>query len=200
MSYIWLFLIVTSVVVAIYNGRVIELTQAIVDNAKLAVEISISLIGIMAFWLGIVKLAEKSGIIAFLAKLVQPITNFIFPEIPKNNPALGNITMNIAANALGVTNAATPIGIKAMQDMQKINKVKNTASNPMCTFLAINTSGFQLIPASVIAVLVASGATNPTEIVAPAIFITFTSTIIALIVVKILQRFFPIKENEEVHD
>ena len=200
MSYIWLFLIIISVVVAICNGKVIELTQAIIDNAKLAVEISISLIGVMAFWLGIVKLAEKSGIVTFISKLIKPITKKLFNEIPENSPAVGDIAMSLTANAFGLTNAATPIGIKAMQDMQKLNKNKDTATNPMCTFLAINTAGFQIIPASVIAVLVASGSTNPTEIVAPAIFITFSSTIIALILVKILQKFFPIKENEVEND
>ena len=200
MSYIWFFLIVISVVVAIYNGRLPELTQAIMDNAKLGVEISISLIGVMAFWLGIVKLAEKSGVIEFLSKLVQPITNFLFPEIPKNNPALGNITMNISANALGVTNAATPVGIKAMQDMQKLNLQKDTATNSMCTFLAINTAGFQIIPASVIAILVASGSKNPTEIVAPAILITFICTLIAIFTAKLLEKFFPLKTKEGKND
>jgi len=194
MGYIWVFLIVVSVIVAIINGKIPEVTQAIVDNAKLAVEISISLIGVMAFWLGIVKLAEKSGIVAFIAKIVQPITDFLFPEIPKGHSALGNIAMNVSANALGVTNAATPVGIKAMQDMQSLNEHKDTATHPMCTFLAINTAGFQIVPASVIAVLVASGSTNPTEIVAPTILVTLFGTIVAIISVKILQRFFPIKD------
>ncbi|MCQ2957516.1 MAG: hypothetical protein MJ180_01285 [Candidatus Gastranaerophilales bacterium] len=200
MGYIWVFLIVVSVIVAIINGRITEVTQAIVDNAKLGVEISLSLIGIMAFWLGIVKLAEKSGIVTFISKIVQPITNLLFPEIPKNHESLGNIAMNVSANALGVTNAATPIGIKAMQEMQTLNKHKDTATNPMCTFLAINTAGFQIIPASVIAVLVASGSTNPTEIVAPTILITLLGTIVAIITVKILQRFFPIKDEGKKDD
>ena len=151
----------------------------------------------MAFWLGLVKLAEKSGIITFIAKLVQPITNLLFPEIPKNHPALGNITMNISANALGVTNAATPIGIKAMQQMQELNKHKDTATNPMATFLAINTAGFQLIPASVIAVLVATGSSNPTEIVGPTILVTSIGTIVAVVSVKLLQKFFPLKNEDK---
>lgn len=195
MGYIWVFLIVISVIVGIINGRIQEVTQAVVDNAKLAVEISISLIGVMAFWLGLVKLAEKSGIIKLISKLVQPITDFLFPEIPRGHSALGNIAMNVSANALGVTNAATPVGIKAMQEMQELNDKKDTATNPMCTFLAINTAGFQIVPASVIAVLVASGATNPTEIVAPTILVTLIGTIVAIISVKILQRFFPIKDE-----
>ncbi len=200
MGYIWVFLIVISVIFAIYNGRLQEVTQAIVDNSKLAVEISISLIGVMAFWLGLVKLAEKSGIIALIAKCVQPITNFLFPEIPKNHPALGNIAMNISANALGVTNAATPVGIKAMQEMQELNPQKDTATNAMATFLAINTAGFQIVPASVIAVLVASGSTNPTEIVGPTIIVTAIGTIVAIFAVKILQKFFPIKQSGGEND
>lgn len=197
MGFIWVLFIVISIIVAIINGRLIEVIQAITDNAKLAVEISISLIGVMAFWLGIVKLAEKSGIILIISKLVEPITKFLFPEIPPEHPALGNITMNVSANALGVTNAATPIGIKAMQQMQSLNKIKDTATNPMATFLAINTAGFQIVPASVIAVLVATGSTNPTEIIGPTILVTTLGTIFAIIVVKFLQRFFPIKEGDK---
>jgi len=200
MGYIWVFLIVVSVIVAIMNGRIPEVTQAIVDNAKLGVEISFSLIGVMAFWLGLVKLAEKSGIITFIAKIIKPVTDFLFPEIPKGHSSLGNIAMNISANALGVTNAATPVGIKAMQEMQELNPQKDTATNSICTFLAINTAGFQIVPASVIAVLVASGSTNPTEIVAPTIIVTLIGTVVAIIAVKILQRFFPIKAEDEKND
>ncbi len=194
MSYIWLFLIIFSIIIAIYNGKVDVLTQALTDNAKLAVDISISLIGVMAFWLGIVRIAEKSGLIEIISKIIEPITNFLFPEIPKKHKALGNIAMNISANALGVTNAATPIGIKAMKEMQELNENKEVASNPMCTFLAINTAGFQLVPASVIAVLVATGSTNPAEIILPTIGITLFGTLVAIIAVKILQHFFPYRE------
>ena len=181
MGYIWVFLIVISIVVGIINGRTAEVIQAVTDNAKLAVEISISLIGVMAFWLGLVKLAEKSGIVELISKIIKPITDFLFPEIPSGHPSLGNIAMNVTANALGVTNAATPIGIKAMEEMQSLNEQKDTATNPMCTFLAINTAGFQLVPASVIAVLVAAGCNNPTEIIAPTIMVTLFGTIVAII-------------------
>ena len=165
-----------------------ELRCAIVD-AKLAVEISISLIGVMAFWLGLVKLAEKSGIIKVISKLVQPITDFLFPEIPRGHSALGNIAMNVSANALGVTNAATPVGIKAMQEMQELNENKDTATNPMCTFLAINTAGFQIIPATVIAILIAAGDKNPMNIVLPTLIVTGIAFVSAIITAKILKRF-----------
>ena len=200
MGYIWVFLIAVSIIVAVINGKVPEVTQSITSNAKIAVEISISLIGVMAFWLGLVKLAEKSGLIKIISKIVQPITDFLFPEIPKGHSSLGNIAMNVSANALVVTNAATPVGIKAMQEMQELNPNKDNATNPMCTFLAINTAGFQIVPASVIAVLVAAGATNPTEIIAPTILTTFLGLIIAVITVKFLQRFFPVSNKGEKDD
>ena len=200
MGYIWVFLIVVSIIVAIINGRIMEVTQSIANSAELAVKISISLIGVMAFWLGLVKLAEKSGLVELISKLVKPVTDFIFPELPSGHPALGNIAMNVSANALGVTNAATPIGIKAMEDMQTLNTQKDTATNSMCMFLAINTAGFQLIPASVIAVLVASGSTNPTEIIGPTILITLLGTIVAIVTAKILQPFFPLRSKEEQND
>ena len=200
MGYIWVFLIVVSIIVALINGRLLEVTQAVAKNAELAVEISISLIGVMAFWLGLVKLAEKAGMVEAISKAVQPITNILFPEIPKGHSSLGNITMNITANALGVTNAATPMGIKAMEEMQELNPQKDTATNSMCTFLAINTAGFQLVPASVIAVLVATGSTNPTEIVGPTILVTLFGTVVAITAVKILQRFFTIASKEGNND
>lgn len=199
MSYIWIFLIVSSIIIGAINGKLGAVTAAVVDNAKLAVEISIALIGIMAFWLGIVKLAEKSGIIGAIARLIEPITSFLFPDVPKGNPALGNIAMNFSANALGVTNAATPIGIKAMKELQELNPDKKTATNAMVMFLAINTAGFQLIPASVIAILVATGSTTPTEIIGPTLVATIFGTIVAVISVKILEKFYPsyIKNNPE---
>lgn len=197
-GYIWIFLIISSIVIGGINGRISEVSQSVVDSAKLAVDIAISLIGIMAFWLGIMKLAEKSGIIEFISKIIKPITKWLFPDIPPEHPAVGNIAMNISANALGVTNAATPIGIKAMKEMQKLNPVKNTATNAMCTFLAINTAGFQLIPASIIAVLAATGSTNPTEIIGPTLFATGCATITAIIVVKLLEKVSPLPNAQEV--
>ena len=187
-GYIWLFLIAAAVIIGGINGRIEAVTQAAMDSAKLAVDISISLIGIMAFWLGIMKLAEESGLIGLITKIIRPVTQLIFPEIPPGNPAIGNITMNFSANALGLTNAATPIGIKTMKELQKLNPYKSCASNSMCTFLAINTAGFQLIPASVIAVLAASGSKNPAVIIGPTLISTCFTLIIAIIVVKTLEK------------
>lgn len=188
LSYIWLFFIVTAVIVGGINGRINEVSQAAMDYAGIAVEISISLIGIMCLWLGIMKLAEASGLVVLFAKLIKPITRRLFPDVPPEHPAIGNIAMNISANALGVTNAATPIGINAMKDLQKLNKNKKVATNAMCTFLAINTAGVQLVPATIIAVLVAAGATNPTVIIIPTILATGIALITAITVVKILEK------------
>ena len=120
-GYIWLFLIVVSIIVSIFTGNISKVTNAMLDNASFAVKLSISLIGVMAFWLGLVKIAEKSGLVRLISKIFLPVSRCLFPEIPKDNPAIGHIAMNFSANALGVTNAATPIGIKAMQELQKIN-------------------------------------------------------------------------------
>jgi spore maturation protein A len=188
-GYIWLFFIASSIITAIFTGRIEAVTESILNSAKLAVEIAVSLIGIMAFWLGMMKIAEKSGIITFISKLIKPLARLLFPDVPSNHPSIGSMAMNFSANALGVTNAATPIGIKAMKELQSLNSEKRTATNAMCTFLAINTASFQLIPASVIAVLVASGSSNPSEIIAPTAAVTVFALIIAVIAAKVLERF-----------
>lgn len=188
-NYIWLFLIVMSIVTAFFTGRINDVTNSILLSAKAAVTIALSLIGIMAFWLGIVKLAEKSGLMHIIAKIIRPITAFLFPQIPKDNPAIGNIATSFAANALGVTNAATPIGIKAMQQMQEINPDKDSATNPMCMFLAINTAGFQLIPASAMAILVAIGCSNPTIIILPTLLATSIALCGAILAAKLFEFF-----------
>ena len=190
MNYIWLCLIIISFIVGAFTGKLQDVTNAMFDGAKSAVNVAIYLIGIMSFWLGIMKIAQKSGIIEFLSKLIQPLANIIFPELKHNQKATGLITMNVAANALGLTNAATPIGLKAMEEMQNENKQKDTATNSMCTFLAMNTAGFQIIPATVIAILASVGAKNPTEIILPTLIVTTTTFILAILISKILQRFF----------
>lgn len=189
MNYIWLFLILSSIIIGAINGKLAEVNTAMLSSAKLAVDISISLIGIMALWLGMVKIAQEAGLIEFIAKIIQPINNILFKEIPKKDKSLGLIAMNFSANALGIANAATPIGLKAMKEMQKLNDNKDTASNSMCTFLAINTAGFQLVPATAIAILAATGSSNPTEIIIPSILATSITLTTAIIAVKILERF-----------
>ncbi|HSA07408.1 MAG TPA: nucleoside recognition domain-containing protein [Candidatus Gastranaerophilales bacterium] len=188
LGYIWLFFIVTAVIVGGINGRIDQVGQAAIDYSKLAVEISISLIGIMSLWLGLMKLAEASGLILLVSKLIKPLTKRIFPEVPPEHPAMGSIAMNISANALGVTNAATPIGIKAMKELQLLNENKNTATNAMCAFLAINSAGLQLVPASIIGVLIGAGAKNPTVIILPTILASGIALIVGIIAVKVLEK------------
>jgi len=197
MNYIWFLIILTSIVCAAYTGKMDTLVNSVLMGAQKSIEVVLYLAGVMAFWLGIMKIAEKSGLVSLIAKALTPIAKKLFPDVPKDNPAVGNIAMNFTANAFGLSNAATPIGVKAMEDLQELNKDKNSASNAMCTLLAMNTAGFQIIPATVIAVLAAFGAKNPTEIVIPTLIVTTISFISALIIVKVLERFSPpqIKEN-----
>lgn len=189
MNYIFYGLIVTSIIVGAINGKLPDVVNSILTGAEKSVQIALSLIGIMAFWLGIMKIAEKSGLVEFIAKCIKPVTKRLFDEIPPEDPAIGDIAMNFSANALGLTNAATPIGIRAMENLQKHNKDKKTASNAMCMLLAINTASFQLIPATVIAVLVGIGYKNPTEIIAPTLIVTSFTFITTITLAKIFQKF-----------
>ncbi len=190
MNYIFYFLIVISIVIGALNGKLQDVINSVMSGAELSVKIAFSLIGIMAFWLGIMRIAEKSGLIKFIAKVIKPITKFLFNELPPDSPAIGDVAMNFTANAFGLANAATPFGIRAMEEMQKENKDKSSASNSMCLFLGMNTAGFQLIPATVIAVLVGIGYKNPTEIIAPTFLVTLISFVSAIILAKLGQRFF----------
>ena len=187
MNYIFYFLIVFSIVIGAINGRLQEVINAVMSGAELSVKVAFSLIGIMAFWLGIMKIAEKSGLVQLIAKIIKPITKKLFNELPEDSPAIGDIAMNFTANAFGLANAATPFGIRAMENMQEVNDKKDTASNSMCLFLAMNTAGFQLIPATVIAILVGIGYKNPTEIIAPTLLVTSIAFICAIAMAKVAQ-------------
>lgn len=198
LGYIWIFLVASSIIIGTINGKIEAVTQAAFDSAEFAVEIAISLIGIMALWLGIMKLAEKSGLMFLLSKIIKPVTKRIFNDLPPEHPAIGNIAMNFSANALGLANAATPLGIKAMEEMQAANKNKKTATNAMCVFLGMNTAGFQLIPASAIAILAAAGSKNPTEIVGPALCVTSFAFITAIVTAKTLEKLPYFRNESEV--
>ncbi len=200
MNYIWYFLIVISIIYGAINGTLNEVANAIFSGTELAVKIILTLLGIMTFWLGIMKIAEKSGIVEFISKLLTPIAKFIFPEIPKNSPIIGDVAMNFTANALGLANAATPIGIKAIEGMQELNNNKESASDSMCTLLAMNTAGFQLIPATVIAILAANGCNNPTEIIIPTFIVTSFAFVSAIIIAKIFKRIFPPQLTKEIEN
>jgi spore maturation protein SpmA len=158
------------------------------DMAKTSVDISIYLIGVMTLWLGIMKIGEKGGAIQLLSKVTAPFFTRIFPEIPKNHPAMGNMLMNFCANMLGLDNAATPFGLKAMDSLQEINKTPDKASNAQIMFLVLNTSGLTIIPISIMALRAAAHATNPADIFLPLLMATFFSTMAGLIVVSMFQR------------
>lgn len=197
MNYIFYFLIVISIVIGAINGRLSEVVNAILTGADKSVKIALSLAGIMAFWLGIMKIAEKSGLVELFARLIKPITKRLFPDIPEEDAAIGDIAMNFSANALGLTNAATPIGLKAMKELQEHNKNKKTASNAMCMFLGMNTASFQLVPATVIAVLVGAGYQNPTEIIAPTFIVTSFTFLCAIFLAKVFEKISPPQTESE---
>lgn len=198
MNYIFYFLIVISIIIGAINGKLTDVVNSILTGAELSVKVAFSLIGIMAFWLGMMKIADKCGLIKFIAKVIKPITKKLFNEIPEDSPAIGDIAMTFTANAFGLANAATPIGIKAMEELQKHNTDKTSASNAMCMFLAMSTAGFQLIPATVIAILIGIGYKNPTEIIAPTLLVTSISFICAIILAKTFQKLWmPQKENSK---
>ena len=210
LNYIWLALIVIGIVVAFGKdiGQPTDPTtqesyptlkkvtnDGVIGSAKTAVTLAIGLIGIMALWLGVMRIAEQSGLIGKIAALVRPVMTRLFPDVPADHPAMGAMIMNISANMLGLANAATPLGLKAMEELNKLNKKLGTATDAMCTFLVINTSNVQLIPATVIAIRAAAGSANPTEILGPAIVATTISTVVGVAVVKLLARLRFYKEQ-----
>ncbi len=200
MNYIFYFLIVLSIIFGVINGRLQEVVNGILSGAELSVKVAFSLIGIMAFWLGMMKIAEKSGVVAFISKIIKPAARKLFNEIPENSPAIGDVTMAFTANAFGLSNAATPIGIKAMEELQRHNVDKKSASDAMCMFLAMSTAGFQLIPATVIAVLVSIGYPNPSEIIAPTLVVTSVAFLSAIFIAKIFQKFWQPQKAENKTD
>jgi spore maturation protein A len=191
LNYIWFGLMATAFVVAAFHGTVDGVTRGAMESASSAVQIAIGLVGIMTLWLGIMRVAEAAGLVTLLGRALRPILRLMFPEVPPDHPAAGAIVVAVAANMLGLNNAATPLGIKAMEELQALNPDKDSASNAMVTFLAMTTSGVQLIPATMIGVLAAAGSQQPTAIIAPSIIATFIGTVAAVVCAKLLQRFYP---------
>ncbi len=188
MNYIFFILISVSIIAGFLNGTLSDVVAAMLSGCETAVKIAISLIGIMAFWLGMMRIAEKSGLVNFLSKIIYPLIKPLFKDIKKDSPVIGDISMSLGANALGLTNAATPIGLKVMKELQEENPNKDTATDSMCMFLGMNTAGFQIIPATVIAVLAGLGAKNPTEIVLPTFIVTSLAFVTAIIAALIFRR------------
>ncbi|HTY39017.1 MAG TPA: nucleoside recognition domain-containing protein [Bacteroidota bacterium] len=173
-------------------------TQAALDYATTAVTIALGLIGVMALWLGVMKVAEEAGLLKIVTRLLTPVTRRLFPEIPTDHPAIGAMIMNIAANMLGLSNAATPLGLKAMEELNKINPKAGTATNSMITFLTINTGGLILIPATAIAVRASAGSVNPGIIIGTSIFGAGCATVAGVAAAKILQRLPRYKKDLEI--
>ena len=200
LNYIWLALVLLAVAIGGWNDRLKEVTDGAFDGAKTAVTIALGLIGVMALWLGVMRLAEKAGLIQRLARGLRPVMRRLFPDVPSEHPAMGAMLMNMAANMLGLGNAATPLGLRAMRDLETLNPHPGAATNAMCTFLAINTSSVQLIPTTAIAILVAAGSTNPTAIVGTSFLATLCAATVAITTVKLLEKlpFFRVKPSENI--
>lgn len=187
-NWIWLFFIVVGFLFAAINGDVESVTQAAFDGAKNGVTVCFGLISVLVFWMGMMRIAEDAGILHKLARLLQPVVRFLFPSVPKNHPALGYIMSNMSANILGLGNAATPMGIKAMQELQKLNPNKDEASAAMSTLLALNTSSITLIPTTLIAIRMNFNSMNPAEIVGTTLIATIISTTAAILVDRWYRR------------
>ena len=185
---IWGMFIAIGITVSFFTGNVQAVTDSAIKYAKMGVEISIGMIGIMALWLGLMKIAEEAGLVRSLGRFLKPVLKKLFPDVPEDHPAMGSIVMNMSANMFGLNNAATPLGLKAMQHLQELNEEKDTASNAMVMFLAINTSSVQLVASTVIAFRASAGSANPTEIIGTSLFATIISTTVAITAVKLLER------------
>ncbi len=195
LNYIWLAFFIIAFIAAVtqtlFNGNLdiwTEIMNASFDSAKTAFEISLGLTGVLSLWLGLMKIGERGGVIALFSRLISPLFCRLFPDLPKNHPALGSIFMNFSANMLGLDNAATPLGLKAMKELQEVNPHKDTASNPMIMFLVLNTTGLTLIPISVMVYRAQLGAANPTDVFIPILIATYFSSLAGLIAVCIKQR------------
>jgi spore maturation protein SpmA len=201
LNLIWLGLLITGVFVAGITGQLPAVNQGVLSAAKSAVmDVALPLSGAMTFWLGIMRLAEKAGLVRQFARLIQPILKLLFSDVPPDHPAMGSMVMNMAANMLGVSNAATPLGLRAMSQLNELNSKPGVATNAMCTFLAINTSSIQLVPATAINILSINGSRNPTAIVGSTLIATFCATLSAILAVKLLQRFGPFRWEHQTSE
>lgn len=199
LNWIWMGMLTLGILTAAINGNLEAVTEAALNASAGAVAVCFDLIGVMSLWLGMMKIAEDAGLIGGLAKILSPFLKRLFPDIPPAHPAMGAIIMNLSANVLGLGNAATPFGMKAMQEMQALNDKPDTASDAMCTFLALNTSCITLLPATIIGVRVSFGSASPTEIVGACIFATACSTLIAITADTWFRKWSPWRKRREHH-
>lgn len=195
LNYIWIAFFIIAFVIALVKLTVMgdttvfpAMMNSVFESSKTAFEISLGLTGVLAFWLGVMKIGEKGGIVNAMARLLSPVFSRLFPDIPKGHPVTGSIFMNIAANMLGLDNAATPLGLKAMEQLQELNPKKDTATNPMIMFLVLNTSGLTLIPISIMVYRAQLHAAQPTDVFIPILLATFFSTLAGIIITSIYQK------------
>ena len=189
-NYIWFAMIFFGIIFALFTGNADKITEAIVGGSNNTVNFVIELTGIMCFWCGVMKVAEKSGFTKILAKMLRPVLKVLFKDAAKDEKALGAIVMNLTANMMGLSNAATPFGIKAMEEMDRINKKSSIASNDMALFLVMNAACIQLVPTTIISIRAAAGSQNPGIIIIPAIISTGVALIVGIVCCKILQKYF----------
>jgi spore maturation protein A len=188
LNIIWLTMMVTAVIVGCCTGKIPAVVLAATDSAKFGFNLALSLTGVMALWLGIMKIAEAAGLLEVMTRLLKPLLVRLFPDVPAEHPAMGTMTMNIAANLFGLNNAATPFGLKAMGELSKLNKFPGVATNSMVTFLTLHSSNMQIVPTTAIALLAATGALHPTDVVIPVILSSFCAIVTAVIASKIMER------------
>ena len=187
-AFIWAFLIIVGVVFSLLSGNVISLNDTILTSANSGLKMMMDLLPIIVLWTGIMKIAEDSGMLNKISKFLYPLLSKLFPKVPKDNPALGYIASNIAANAMGLGSAATPFGLKAMNELQKINPQKDTATEPMITFLILNTSGVTIVPTTTIALRLMHGSVNPESIIITSLIATFCSSFAGLVLDYFIRR------------
>ncbi len=185
---IWAFFIISGILYSLFTGNIEAINKEILESANTSFELIIKIFSVLALWLGIMKIAETSGLLKKLAHKLTPLLSLIFPELPKDHPSLSLIASNIIANMAGLGSAATPFGLKAMSSLQEINQKKDTASRSMITFLVLNTSGVTIIPTTIISMRIMYGSANPTEIVLPCLLATICSTIAGLLMDRFLAR------------
>lgn len=190
LNYLWGSMILIGVLVATFNGTMPDITNAIIDSSKEAVTICITMFGVIAMWSGVMEIAEKSGLVKNLSQKMKPFLRYLFPEIPENHKSMDYIATNVIANILGLGWAATPAGINAMQSMQELNKDKFSASRSMCMFMVFNMSSLQIISVNIVAYRSQYNSINPSEIIGPGLLATLVSTIVGVLFVKIMERWY----------
>ncbi len=188
LNYLWGFMIICGVIVSVITNNLEIVTFEIIESSKKAISLCITLLGVMSMWSGILNIADKSGLIESLSKKLEPLLVFLFPKIPRKSEAFKQISTNFIANVFGISYAATPAGLKAMEELQRYNKDKSTASDEMCTFMIVNMSSLQLITINTVAYRSEFGSANPTEIIGAGLFATLVSTVVGVLFAKIMSR------------